>query len=59
VVGPAVASNETRLKGQLTAGRRADLIVVTADPFAVDPNDLWRIEVAQTVVGGRSVWEGR
>jgi hypothetical protein len=58
VVGPAIASNETTLKGTLMPGRRADLIVVNADPFAVDPDDLWRMEVAQTFAGGRSVWEG-
>ncbi len=57
VIGPAVASNETQLKGMLTPGRRADLVVLNADPFVVNPADLWRMEVAQTMVGGRTVYE--
>ncbi|HEX6292462.1 MAG TPA: amidohydrolase [Herpetosiphonaceae bacterium] len=57
VVGPAIASGETALKGPLMPGLRADLLVLEADPFAVDPDDLWRMQVAQTFVGGRSVWE--
>jgi predicted amidohydrolase YtcJ len=56
-VGPAIASGETHLKGQLKPGMLADLVVTAADPFAVDPADLWRIEVTHTFVGGRSVWE--
>jgi predicted amidohydrolase YtcJ len=57
VVGPAIASNETALKGPLTPGLRADLVVLNADPYQCDPEDLWRMEIAQTWVGGRSVWE--
>lgn len=59
VVGPAIASNETTLKGPLTPGLRADLVVLNADPYGSDLDDLWRMEVAQTFVGGRSVWEER
>jgi predicted amidohydrolase YtcJ len=57
VIGPAIASNETALKGMLTPGRRADLVVLTADPFRVNPADLWQMEVVQTMVGGRIVYE--
>jgi hypothetical protein len=57
IVGPAIASNEVALKGPLMPGLRADLVVLHADPFAIDADDLWRMEVAQTFVGGRSVWE--
>jgi predicted amidohydrolase YtcJ len=57
VIGPAIASNETHLKGMLTTGRRADLVVLNADPFSESLADLWRMEVAQTMVGGRSVFE--
>jgi predicted amidohydrolase YtcJ len=57
VIGPAIASNETQVKGMLTPGRRADLVVLGIDPFTVEPADLWRMEVTQTMVGGRSVYE--
>jgi predicted amidohydrolase YtcJ len=56
-VGPAIASGEPHLKGQLKPGMLADLIVTAADPFAVDPADLWRMDVTHTFVGGRCVWE--
>ncbi|HEY0601426.1 MAG TPA: amidohydrolase [Herpetosiphonaceae bacterium] len=59
VVGPAIASGETALKGPLTPGLRADLVVLNADPYQSNPDDLWQMEVAQTFVGGRSVWEER
>lgn len=58
-VGPAIASGEAHLKGRLTPGMLADLIVTAADPFAVDPGELWRMEVVQTFVGGRCVWHQR
>lgn len=57
IIGPALASNETHVKGRLAPGMAADLVVVGADPFAVNPADLWRMDVEQTFVGGRSVWE--
>lgn len=59
IVGPALASAETRFKGPLAPGLAADLVVLGADPFAVAADDLWRMEVLQTFVGGRSVWEQR
>lgn len=57
VIGPAIASHETERKGRLAPGMAADLVVIGADPFAIAPADLWRMEVEQTFVGGRSVWE--
>ncbi len=38
--------------GSLTAGKRADLTVLDADPFAVEPADLDRIEVRATWLDG-------
>lgn len=59
VVGPAIASNEVAQKGRLAPGMLADLVVLDADPFTANPDDLWQMPVAQTFVGGRSVWEGK
>lgn len=56
-VGPAIASNEGARKGTLAPGMLADLLVLEADPFAINPHDLWRMNVVQTFVGGRCVWE--
>lgn len=57
VIGPAIASNEAERKGRLAPGMLADLVVTGADPFAVDAEDLWRMTVDYTFVGGCCVWE--
>ncbi len=53
VTGPAILSNEVELKGYLGPGKLADLIVLSADPFAVEPQSLWQMGVEMTVVGGK------
>jgi predicted amidohydrolase YtcJ len=53
VTGPAILSNEAGLKGNLGSGKLADLLVLSADPFAVEPQSLWKMGVEMTVLGGR------
>ena len=53
VTGPAILSNEAGLKGNLGPGKLADLLVLSADPFAVDPQSLWKMGVEMTVLGGK------
>lgn len=42
--------------GSLEPGKLADLIVVTANPFEVAPDDLWDVEVTMTMIGGEVVF---
>src|ERR671932_1452319 len=53
VTGPAILSNEAGLKGNLGPGKLADLLVLSADPFAVEPQSLWKMGVEMTVLGGK------
>ncbi|PSL00326.1 hypothetical protein CLV63_102454 [Murinocardiopsis flavida] len=53
--GSAYAAGEEGIKGRIVPGLLADLAVLDADPFAVDPRDLADIAVVATVVGGRVV----
>jgi predicted amidohydrolase YtcJ len=53
VTGPALLSGETELKGNLSPGKLADLLVLETDPFAVEPQSLWQMGVDMTVVGGK------
>ena len=53
----ARASFEEGLKGSLTPGRLADLVVLGRDPFREDPSSLASIPVERTMVGGRWVYE--
>ncbi len=53
----AYASYEENLKGSIEPGKLADLVVLGADPTAVDPFTIIEIPVERTMVGGRWVWE--
>ena len=48
----AFLNMEEHLKGTLEVGKLADLVVLDADPFEVDPTGIAEIGVAATVVGG-------
>ena len=52
----AWASRDEDVRGTLEPGKLADLVVLDRDLFAVDPMDLPRVQVLETVVGGRTVY---
>jgi predicted amidohydrolase YtcJ len=47
---------EEHLKGSLELGKLADLIVLSDDPYAVEPEQLDQVRVDLTMVGGRVVY---
>ena len=49
------AENE---KGSLTSGKFADFVVLSDDPYCVDPSTLREISVRKTIAGGQIVYEG-
>ncbi len=51
----AYASGEEHLKGQLAPGYLADLVVLDQDPWETPPEEISRIAVRLTMVGGRIV----
>jgi predicted amidohydrolase YtcJ len=51
----AWAAFEEKEKGSLEAGKLADFVVLSADPFSAAPESLEKIAVETTVVGGRIV----
>jgi predicted amidohydrolase YtcJ len=55
---PAAAERALPRRGTLSAGKDADLVVLSPDPFALDPATLLHTQVALTMVGGRIVFEG-
>ncbi len=56
-VNGAYASYEENLKGSITAGKLADLVVLGRDPLKEDPMTLVTIPIERTMVGGRWVFE--
>ena len=42
--------------GSVEPGKRADLVVIDRDPFAIDPHDLSDVQVLRTLLEGREVY---
>ena len=48
---------EETLKGTITPGKLADLVVLSADPTMLQPKEFKNLQVEMTVIGGAVVWE--
>ena len=57
-LGGAYANNNEHIVGSILPGKRADLVLLDANPTTVDPEILRNIRVLLTTVGGQIVWEG-
>ena len=53
----AYASHEEDVKGSITAGKLGDFVLLAESPYDVDPDSIKEIQIARTVVGGRTVFE--
>lgn len=54
----AFASFEEDIKGSITPGKLADFVLLEKDPHAVDADAIKEIKIVQTVLGGRTTFEG-
>jgi predicted amidohydrolase YtcJ len=52
----AYASFEENIKGSLTPGKLADIVILENDPHAVDPDSIVDIKVLRTILGGRTTY---
>lgn len=48
---------EENSKGTLTPGKQADLVILDKNPMKVDPGDIIRIKVLETIKEGRTVYK--
>ncbi len=56
-INGAFASFEEKIKGTITPGKLADLVVLSGDPRAIPAEDLPSLAVEMTVVDGRVAFE--
>ncbi|MCX5996124.1 MAG: amidohydrolase family protein, partial [Chloroflexi bacterium] len=52
----AYAQFEEGIKGSIKPGKRADLVMLSDDPFKVKHDKIKDIKVVRTVVGGKVVY---
>jgi predicted amidohydrolase YtcJ len=56
-LGSAYAEFQESQKGSITAGKLADLAILSGDPLSVKPETIKDIEVQMTILGGRIVYQ--
>jgi len=54
--GGAYATFEEKEKGTLSEGKLADMVILSEDPFEVEPESIKDIEVLTTILGGEIVF---
>ena len=53
----AKAGFEERVKGSITPGKFADLVVLSGDPTTLPPDQIKDVEVEMTILDGKVVWD--
>jgi len=53
---PAYVAGEESYRGSITAGKVADMVVLSEDIFSIDPMRILDARVDLTVLGGKVVW---
>lgn len=53
----AHASFEDKIKGSITPGKLADMVVLSDNPLTAPPEAIRDIRVKMTIIGGKIVWE--
>lgn len=57
-MGGAIASGDSQNRGSLSAGKWADMAVLSGDPLTTPPESLDELKVEMTFIGGEIVYEG-
>lgn len=53
----ALAISEEGIKGMISPGRLADIVVLDRDPLLLSPEDIIKVGVDMTIIDGEIVWE--
>ncbi len=58
-MGSAYAEFQDQIKGSLTPGKLADLVLLDCDIYKIDPAQIDKVKVTMTVVDGKVAYEAR
>jgi predicted amidohydrolase YtcJ len=58
-VGSAYAEFQEKVKGSITPGKLADLVILSRDIFKIDAKDIESTKVVMTILDGRVIYEER
>jgi predicted amidohydrolase YtcJ len=58
-VGSAYAEFQEGVKGSLSPGKLADMVILSRDIFKIAPNEIENAKVVLTIMDGRVVYEDR
>jgi predicted amidohydrolase YtcJ len=56
-MGSAYAEFQDKEKGSITAGKLADMVLLSEDIFAIPPEKIGEVRVLKTFVGGKVTWD--
>jgi predicted amidohydrolase YtcJ len=56
-MGSAYAEFQEKEKGSITAGKLADMVLLSDDIFAMAPEKIREVKVEKTILGGRLIWD--
>ncbi|MGZ4965431.1 MAG: amidohydrolase family protein, partial [Limisphaerales bacterium] len=56
-LGSAYAEFQDKVKGTVTVGKYADLVMLDKNIFEINPNDIPTAKVAMTIVDGKIVYQ--
>jgi predicted amidohydrolase YtcJ len=56
-MGSAYAEFQENVKGSITPGKLADMVLLSDDIFSIEPSKIRNVKVLKTIVGGTLVWD--
>ena len=57
--GSAYVEVQEESKGSVTPGKLADFVILSDDPCSIPPGEIEKLEVIQTIVGGKTVYKAQ
>jgi hypothetical protein len=53
----AYASFEENIKGSITVGKLADIVILSEDILTIDPVKIWDVKIDVTILGGKVIYQ--